>query len=164
MTPKTPTPEQLRAIAPPATAALLAVLSVWLLWDGSSRNSAEKAGAQALAAARESIVAMGSYQPANAEQTLAAARDRLTGPFLDAYTQAIQTVVIPTAKAKKMSSAVAVPALGVASAQSDRAVLLAYVDQTLTVGGDKPVGNPSRYRVTMDKVDGRWLIAGFDQI
>lgn len=153
-----------RALLAPGAATVLLALSIWLLWDGSARNDAERAGAEAVAAARDTIAVMGSYRPDDAEQTLMSARDRLTGAFLDAYTQAIQTVVIPNAKGKKMSSVVTVPAAGVVSADSDRAVLLAYVDQTLTVGREAPVANPARYRVTMEKVDGRWLVAGFDQI
>lgn len=147
-----------------AAAAALIALSAWFGWDTSARDGAAEAGVQALAEARQSIVAMGSYQPDTAEQNLTAARDRLTGPFRDAYNQAIQTVVIPNAKGRKMSSEVTVPAAGVVSAEADRAVLLAYVDQTLTVPGERPVANPARYRVIMEKVDGRWLVAGFDQI
>lgn len=153
-----------RNLAAPAVATVLLLLSVWLYWDGSSRRDAERAGADAVAAARDIIVAMGSYQPSNAEQTLAAASNRLTGDFQDAYTQAIQTVVIPNAKAKKLSSALSVPAAGVISAADDRVVVLAYVDQVLTVAGEQPVANPTRYRVTMQKADGQWLVAGFDQI
>lgn len=156
--------ERLRTLATATTAAALVVLSGWLAWDASARNGAREGGAEALAAARDSIVAMGSYRPDTAEQNLTAARDRLTGAFRDVYYQAVQTVVIPTAKEKKMSSAVSVPAAGVVSADSDRVVLLAYVDQTLTAAGQRPVANPARYRVTMQKVDGHWLVAGFDQI
>lgn len=156
--------DRLQGLAAPVTATALVAVSVWLLWDTSARNDAERAGTEAVAAARESIVAMGSYTPDTAEQNLTSARDRLTGAFAEAYTQAIQTVAIPNAKGRKMSSAVSVPALGVVSADADHAVLLAYVDQTLTVAGETPVANPARYRVSMDKVDGRWLIAGFDQI
>lgn len=158
------TRERLRALAPLFAAVLLVAGAVWLQWDAAEREAADRAGAAASAAAREAIVTMGTYRPDTAEQSLTAARDRLTGQFLDAYTQAIQTVVIPGAKTKGMSSAVTVPALGVVSAQPGRVVLLAFVDQTLTVGADAPVSNPSRYRVTMDEVDGRWLLAGFDQI
>ena len=164
MSPTRPTAEQLRPLAAPAAAVLLLVLCAWFLRDSPSRNDSQRAGTEAAAAACDSIMAMGSYQPDDAERNLTAARDRLTGDFLDAYTQAIQTVVIPNARQKRMSSAVTVPAAGVVEAHPDRVVLLAYVDQTLTIAGEKPTGNPSRYRVTMDKVDGRWLIAGFDQI
>ena len=156
--------ERLRTPATAAAAVALVVLSGWLARDTSARNGARDGGAEALAAARDSIVAMGSYRPDTTERNLTAARDRLTGSFLDAYNQVIQTAVIPAAKSGKISSTVSVPAAGVISAESDRAVLLAYVDQTLTAAGGQPVANPARYRVTMQKIDGRWLVAGFDQI
>lgn len=154
----------IRKLAPAVLAAVLVLTAAWLWWDSHNRSAAEQAGADAVAAARESIVAMGSYRPENADQVLPAARDRLTGTFLDNYTQAIQTVVIPNAKQRRMASTVTVPAAGVISAERDRAVLLAYVNQSISEGTQNPVINPSRYRVTMEKVDGRWLIAAFDQI
>ena len=50
------------------------------------------------------------------------------------------------------------------SASADHVVLLAYVDQALTVGKEAPTQTNSSVRVTMEKVDGRWLVAGFDPI
>jgi Mce-associated membrane protein len=158
---------RLGSLAAPVLAVALLLASGWLAWDWNSRRDADAAGRDAMAAARDSIAAMGSYRPGTAEQSLTAARDRLTGDFLDTYTQTIRTVVIPDATRRKMTSVVTVPAIGVVSAQHDRAVLLAYVDQSLTIGADadaKPAANPSRYRVTMDNVDGRWLVAGFERI
>ena len=154
----------IRRFLPAALAALLVATAAFLQWDYGSRRAAERAGAQALGAARDSITAMGSYRPDDVEQTLTAARERLTGSFLQDYTQAIRTVVIPNARQRRMTSTVTVPAAGVISAERDRAVLLAYVDQSVSEGAEKPVINPSRYRVAMEKVDGRWLIAAFDQI
>lgn len=161
------TARRLRALTAALLAAVLLATAGWLLWDAASRRAAESAGRDAMAAAGQSIVAMGSYRPETARESLTAARDRLTGEFLDTYTQTVRTVVIPDVTGKRMSSVVTVPAIGVVSARPDRVVLLAYVNQVLTVGADKdprPVSTPSRYRVTMDNVDGRWLIAGFDQI
>lgn len=150
------------------TAAVLAVVLIaagwWLYADASSRRDSQRDGADAVAAARESIIVMGTYRPDTVDTDLSAARDRLTGEFLDEYNQLIETVVIPRAKQNQITSVVTVPAASVISARRDRAVVLAFVDQTLTVGSEPPSANPSRYRVSMDKVDGRWLIAGFDQI
>lgn len=145
-------------------AVLLIATGIWLYTDGSARRDAQRAGTDAVAAARDSIVAMGSYRPDTAGTDLTAARSRLTGEFLDAYTQLIQTVVIPTATGKRITSVVTVPAASVVSAQPDRVVVLAFVDQTLTVGAERPSANPARYRVRMEKVDGTWLVAAFDQI
>lgn len=156
--------EPLVVLTVAALAVLLIATGLWLYTDGSARRDAQRAGTDAVAAARASIVAMGTYRPETAETDLPAARERLTGGFLDDYTQLIQTVVIPSAQQKRIASVVTVPAASVVSAEPDRVVVLAFVDQTLTVGTQPPSANPSRYRVTMANVDGRWLIAGFEQI
>ena len=86
---------------------------------------------------RESTVALLTYKAATAEQDLGAARDRLTGAFLDAYTQLINGVVIPEAKRENMSASADV--LGAASvlAEPGHAVVLVMVNQTTTVAAQK---------------------------
>ena len=148
----------------PAVAAVLVIAGIWLSWDGSSRRDAQRNGEEAMAAARDSIVAILSYQPDSAEKTLNEARGRLTGQFLDDYTQLIQTVVVPGAKKDRISAVAKVPATSVVSAASDRAVVLAFVDQTLTEGAKTPTLTTSSVRVSMEKVDDRWLISGFDPV
>jgi Mce-associated membrane protein len=76
----------------------------------------------------------------------------------------IKTLVVPEATQKRITSAVRVPAAAAVSAQSDRAVVLAFVDQTRTVGSAAPAQTSSSVRVSMEKVDGRWLIAAFEPI
>lgn len=156
--------ERLREFALPALALLLVIGGIWLSWDGSSRNATRRAGDDAMQAARESIVAMLSYQPDTAEKTLEDARGGLTGQFLDAYTQLTQTVIAPAAKKDRISAAAKVPAISVVSSGKDRAVLLAFVDQTLTEGAKPPAVTMSSAQVTMEKVDGHWLISAFDQV
>lgn len=157
--------DRLRRLAVPVLATLLVIASAWLLWDGSVRRCAQQAGNDAVQAARESIVAILSYRPDTAEKVLdTAARERLTGRFLDDYTQLIKTVVVPNAKQKSVTAAARVAAVAVVSASADHVVLLAYVDQALTVGKAAPTQTNSSVRVTMEKVDGRWLVAGFDPI
>lgn len=63
------------------------------------------AGQDAMQAAGDSIVAMLSYQPDTAGASLNDARTRLTGKFLDDYTQLIQTVVVPGAKQDRITAA-----------------------------------------------------------
>lgn len=156
---------RLRRLAATMLATVLLLASTWLAWDGTARRGAEQAGNDAIQAARESIVAILSYRPDTVEKDLdAAARDRLTGPFLDDYTQLIKTVVIPDAKQRGISAAAQVSAAAMVSAEADRAVLLVYVDQAMAAGNAEPTQSNSSVRVTMEKVDGRWLIAGFDLI
>ena len=157
--------DRFRRLAPAILATVLVVASAWLLWDGSERRAAERAGTEAVQAARESIVAILSYQPATAEKDLgAAAQDRLTGKFLEDYTQLIKTVVVPNAKQQGIAAAAQVPAAAVVSAQRERVVVLAYVDQTTAVGKQAPLQAKSSVRVSMERVDGRWLISGFEPI
>lgn len=156
--------ERLREFALPGVALLLVIAGIWLSWDTSSRRDAERAGQEAMQAAGDSIVAMLSYQPDTAEKSLSEVRNRLTGKFLDDYTQLIQTVVVPGAKQDRITAEAKVPAISVVSAESDRAVVLAFVDQTLAEGAKPSTLTTSSVRVSLEKVDGRWLIAAFDPV
>ncbi|MGV0990803.1 MAG: hypothetical protein ACOYB7_00985 [Mycobacterium sp.] len=158
------TRERLREFALPALALLLVISGIWLSWDTSSRRAAERGGNDAAQAARDSIIAILSYQPDTADKTLNDARSRLTGQFLDDYTQLIQTVVVPGAKQDHISAVAKVPAVSVISAATGRAVVLAFVDQTIAEGAKPPTLTTSSVRLSMEKVDDRWLIATFDPI
>lgn len=148
----------------PVVALLLGAAAGYLKWEDSSRRDADRAAQAAVAAAKDSTVALLSYKPDTVEKDLGAARDRLTGNFLDAYTQLVNTVVIPGAKEKKISALATVPAAASVSAKADHAVVLLFVDQTVVVGSDAPTNTASSVRVTLDKVGDRWLISGFDPI
>ncbi|MEZ0359300.1 hypothetical protein [Mycobacterium sp. SA01] len=148
----------------PIVALLLAAAAGYLRYEDSSRRDADTARTESVQAAKDSTVALLSYKPESVEKDLGAARDRLTGSFLDAYTQLINTVVIPGAKEKKISALAAVPAAASVSAKPDHAVVLLFVDQTVVVGTDAPTNTASSVRVTLEKVKDRWLISGFDPI
>ena len=148
----------------PIVALLLAAAAGYLRWDDSSRRDAATARTESVQAAKDSTVALLSYKPETVEKDLGAARDRLTGSFLDAYTELINNVVIPGAKDKKISALAAVPAAASVSAKPDHAVVLLFVDQTVVVGTDAPTNTASSVRVTLEKVKDRWLISGFDPI
>ncbi len=148
----------------PVLALLLGAGAGFLRWEDSSRRDADKARVESVQAARDSTVALLSYKPETVDKDLGSARDRLTGAFLDAYTQLVNTVVIPGAKEKKISAVAQVPAAASVSAKPDHAVVLVFVDQTVVVGSDAPTNTASSVRITMDKVGGRWLISAFDPI
>ncbi|CKQ78243.1 putative MCE associated membrane protein [Mycobacterium tuberculosis] len=50
------------------------------------------------------------------------------------------------------------------STSADRAVVLLFVNQTITVGKDAPTTAASSVRVTLDNINGRWLISQFEPI
>lgn len=148
----------------PILALLIAAATGFLKWQDAWNRSSRAAEIEAVAAAKDSSVAILSYQPDNVEKNLGAARDRLTGKFKDSYTQLVHDVVIPGAKKDHISAVATVPAAASVSANPNHAVALVYVDQTVTVGDDAPTDTASTVRVTMDKVGNRWLISSFDPV
>lgn len=148
----------------PVAVVLLAALAGSLKWQDSSRRAAEAAAVESVSVARETTAAMLSYSAGTAEKDLNAARNRLTGSFLTEFTKLINEVVIPGAKEKNISAVAAVAAGGSVSATLDHAVALVFIDQSVTIGDGAPTNTASSVRVTLDKVDGRWLVSGFDPV
>jgi Mce-associated membrane protein len=148
----------------PILALSLAAAAGYLKWQGTSVRESGTAGIEAVAAAKDSTVALLSYQPDSVEKDLGAGRDRLAGKFKDSYTQLAHDVVIPGAKKQHISAVATVPAAALVSATPNHAVALVYVNQTVTVGNEAPSDTASSVRVTLDKVGGRWLISAFDPV
>lgn len=73
-------------------------------------------------------------------------------------------MVIPGAKEKNIAAVASVPAAASVSASPTEAVALLFVNQTVTVGQDPPTDTASSVRVTLEKVDDRWLISEFDPV
>lgn len=74
------------------------------------------------------------------------------------------TVVITGAQQKQISAVATVAAAASVSTSADRAVVLLFVNQTITVGKDAPTTAASSVRVTLDNINGRWLISQFEPI
>ncbi|MDT5058117.1 MAG: Mce-associated rane protein [Mycobacterium sp.] len=148
----------------PLLAVGIAAGAGFLKWQDGWVRGSRVAGIESVAAAKDSTIALLSYQPDTVDKELKAARDRLTGSFKDSYTQLIQDVVIPGAKKQHISAVATVPAAASVSATPKHAVALLYVDQTVVVGNDAPTDTSSIVRVTLDRTGGRWLISGFDPI
>ncbi|MGZ5377132.1 MAG: hypothetical protein ACXWD8_03675 [Mycobacterium sp.] len=117
-----------------------------------------------IAAAKDSTIKMLSYKPDTVEQQLNSARDLLTGEFRDSYTSLINDVVIPGAKQQQISAVASIPAAASVSADPKHAVVLVFVNQTVVVGQDPPSDTASSVRVTMEKVDGHWLVSEFEPV
>jgi Mce-associated membrane protein len=158
----------------PGLALLLALGAGFLKWqDVSDRvgemppTASEKhpsPAAESVRAAKDSTIALLSYKPDTVEQQLTAARDLLTGDFRGSYTSLTNDIVIPGAKQKQISAVAKVPAAASVSAEPNHAVVLVFVDQTVTVGQDAPTDTASSVRVTLDKIGDRWLISKFDPV
>ena len=148
----------------PALALILALGVGYLKWlDGTARES-RAAADQSVRAASDNTVAILSYKPETVDQDLKGAADRLAEPFRQQYTQLVKDVVAPGAKQQHISAVATVPVAASVSATGKHAVVLVFVDQTTTIGNDAPTQSTSSVRVSLDKVDGRWLISQFDPV
>jgi Mce-associated membrane protein len=155
---------RLIAVLLPVLALVLASVAGFLKWQDASLRDAAVARAESVRAATDSTIALLSYRPDTVQKDLEAARGRLTGTFLDAYTKLTHDVVIPGAKQKQISAVATVPGAASKSATANHAVVLVFVNQTVIVGQDAPTNTASSVRVTLDKVGDRWLISGFDPV
>lgn len=148
----------------PTVALALALGDGYLKWlDGSARAS-RTAAEQSVKVATDSTIAILSYRPDNVERDLKGAADRLTGGFRQQYTQLVNDVVAPGAKQQHIAAIATVPAAAPVSASENHAVVLVFIDQTTTIGNDAPTQTTSSVRITLERVDGRWLISQFDPV
>jgi Mce-associated membrane protein len=148
----------------PGLALLLTAAAGFVKYQVESAREAEVIRAESVRTAVDGTIALLSYRPETVQNELEAAKGRLTGTFVDAYASLIHDVVIPGAQQKKISAVASVPAVASVSTSSDRAVVLVFVNQTVDVGQDPPTNTASSVRVTLERVDGRWLISQFDPV
>ncbi|MEE6176864.1 hypothetical protein [Mycobacterium sp. 050134] len=148
----------------PGLALVLALASGYLRWVDGSADDLAQARADAVRVAGEDTVALLSYKPDSVDKDLGAARERLTGDFKDAYTTLTREVVIPGAKEKHITAVAKVIAAAPVSATANHAVVLLFVNQTVTIGDGTPTDTQPVIRTTLDKVNGRWLVSRFDPV
>jgi Mce-associated membrane protein len=148
----------------PGFALLLALTAGYFKWVDQSADGLALARTESVRVASEDAVALLSYKPDSADKDLGAARERLTGDFKDAYTTLTREVVIPGAKEKHISAVAKVNAGASVSATANHAVVLLFVNQTVTIGEGAPTDTQPVIRVTLDKVNGRWLVSRFDPV
>ncbi|MGO9380656.1 MAG: hypothetical protein ACLP4W_00825 [Mycobacterium sp.] len=148
----------------PALALLLALASGYFKWVVGSADDLALARTESVRVAGEDAVALLSYKPDSVDKDLGAARERLTGDFKDAYTTLTREVVIPGAKEKHISAVAKVNAAAPVSVSANHAVVLLFVNQTVTIGDGAPTDTQPVIRVALDKVNGRWLVSRFDPV
>lgn len=156
-------------IAIALTVALIAAagLTAWMFFSVYKPDRATDAEAMqsAIQAASDGTVALLSYSPDSLDQDFATAKSKLTGSFLSYYTQFTEQIVAPAAKQKAVKTQAAVVRAAVSEISPDKAVVLVFINQT-TQSKDRPDASfvNSSVRVTMQKIDGGWLISSFDPV
>jgi Mce-associated membrane protein len=148
----------------PAMCLSLAGIAGYLKWTTSEHAIDSTAQRETVQAASQSAVSLLSYKPDTARKELGEARGLLTGQFRDSYTSLVNDVVVPGAEQKRITADAKVPAAASVSATKTHGVVLLFIDQTVTIGTDAPTETASTVQVTLDKVNGRWLVSGFDPV
>jgi Mce-associated membrane protein len=148
----------------PGLALVVALAAGYLKWLGGSAEDSAALRAETVRIGSEDAVALLSYKAESVEKDLGAARERLTGDFKDAYTTLTRQVVIPGAKEKHISAVAKASAAASVSATASHAVVLVFVNQTVTVGEGVPTDTAPVVRVVLDKVNDRWLVSHFDPV
>jgi Mce-associated membrane protein len=142
----------------------MTLAAAYFKWHGTTAHEADCARSESVQAAKDSMVALLSYQAPTADKQLRAAVERTTGKFTNEYQDLINRVVIPGAQQKLVSATAEVIAAAPVSTTPNHAVVLVFVNQSTGMGTEKPTDMQSSVRVTMDKVDGRWLVSGFEPV
>jgi Mce-associated membrane protein len=148
----------------PALVLLLAIAAGVLTWRTMSYRVANRVRTESVEAAANSAIAILSYRPDTIEQDVATAQRLLTDGFRDSFIEVARDRVVPDAKARRVTAVADVSGAASVSATQNHAVVLVFVDQTLTVGSAAPTDVMSSYRVTLDKLDGHWLVAKFESV
>jgi Mce-associated membrane protein len=156
----------------PLLVIALAVLTVVALvafgilaFRAAQASATDRARTAAVAAAREAIVPLLSYDYRRLDADFKKASGYLTGSFAAEYAQTTSTVVRPTATQTHAVVVAQVRTASVVSATPDRVVTLLFVNQTTTSNRLKePNTDFNRVRITMDHLDGRWLISDIDAL
>lgn len=146
----------------PAAILALGGAAGYLQWKDVSLAQTDTAKKESTKAATDGTIALLSYKPETVDKDLEAAKKYMTGNFLNSYTSLTRDVVIPGSKQKKISAVATVPAAAWTKATPDHAVVMLFVDQTMIIGDSAPTSTASSVRVTLDKVEGHWLISQFD--
>lgn len=128
-------------------------------------NQVEAARDQARSAAVENVVDILSYDYRHLDDDFARGRDALTGKFADDYTETTSEVIRPSAVQYHAVVKAEVAKSGVVSGTANRVVVLMFVNQTTTSTRlDGPKVDLNRVRLTMNKVDGQWLVSDVDAL
>jgi Mce-associated membrane protein len=163
--------EQARAYWRPIVLVALVIASIGLaaglfvLQYRPDREIDDRAADQAVRAASDGAVALLSYSSDSLDRDFADAKTRLTGEFLDYYIKFTRDFVAPTVRDKHLTQ----KAVAIRSAAVDlhpkSAVVLVFLNETTTSADKKePLKTPSSVRVTLEKVDGSWLISKLDPV
>jgi Mce-associated membrane protein len=128
-----------------------------------SDQSVADATAAAQSAAERAVVPILSYDAKNLDESRAAAEQYLTGDYRKEYDQLFDGIIKQNAPSTGTVLKAELVRSSIVRSSDDRVQVFALVNQTRT---NNQVKQPQVYKnwvtITMEKVDGDWLVAGMD--
>jgi Mce-associated membrane protein len=163
--PRRPARRDLLVLAALAVVLVLAATAGLMVVRASGADRLERARSAAQAAAETHAVTLLSYDHRHLDRDFARARKVLTGSFADDYAATTEKVVRPSAQQVKAVVTAEVAASSVVRAETDRVVVLLFVDQTTTSTRlEGPKVDLNRVRLTMVRAGEQWLVGQVDAL
>lgn len=149
-------------------AALLIVSLVLAGFSGYSswqESRSEDAREESMVVARRAAEGMFGYSFQSVDAQMAKVVDDMTPDFQKDWEMVVRENIAPSAKSKELIVTATIQATGVMSTTADHSEVMVFLNQK-SVGKDPATGTyiQSRIKVTLDKQDGRWLVANVDPI
>lgn len=146
-----------------AAAALASVLYVTEYRPGQQTDPA--AQQTVIDAASTATVVLLSYAPDTLDRDVDRARTLMVGDFLTYYGKFSSEVVAPAVRDKGIKASAQVMNAALMEMSADTAKVLLFLNQeTMSRDRPEPALTASSVVVTLDKVDGHWLIAALDPV
>ena len=128
-----------------------------------SDRAVEDATSAAQSTAERAVVPILSYDAKNLDESRASAEQYLTGDYRKEYDQLFDGIIKQNAPSTGTVLKAELVRSSIVRANDDRVQVFALVNQTRTNNREK---TPTVYKnwvtITMEKVDGDWLVAGMD--
>ncbi|MDV6274940.1 hypothetical protein R3Q06_15680 [Rhodococcus erythropolis] len=149
-----------------ALAALILVgVGGTAIWSHHSSGAAETARVEVIGVAPTLVEKLLSYNSDTVDEDLARAAEGASGSFQDSFTEFGSKTVAPQSREQGISTKARVVDVGVLSAGADRAEVLMFVDQiTTSTAQPAPASTSSRVEVTLDRVEGTWLVSAMTPV
>ncbi|GAC1374108.1 MAG: hypothetical protein NVSMB4_01310 [Acidimicrobiales bacterium] len=147
------------------TTLLMAVAAAFVWYQVHEHDASERARRAALESSRDAARVLFSYDYRTLAKDFSAGRAVATGRFRQQYADTTSKVVSPVAAQKQAVVKADVVAAGVVRASPDTVVTIVFVNQVTTSSlTSGPKIDLSRVRMTLQNVDGRWLVSNVEAL
>ena len=150
-------------VALAAAVLIVAGVAAYVYVTEPSDQAVEDATSAAQSAAERAVVPILSYDAKHLDESRAAAEQYLTGSYRKEYDQLFDGIIEQNAPSTGTVLKAELVRSSIVRAGDDRVQVFALVNQTRTNDKQK---TPQVYKnwvtITMEKVDGDWLVAGMD--